>query len=427
MRINMMPLCSVTVFLCLFLWACGGRNAPDRAAQENPVRDTETPLPGIDAPLMEARPFSPYLPGADDSSYARYREEAARIASSLDGRVLAAQVLLVGMDNKNYLSGEMKNILMALPPGGIMFFKYNLNVEKDKVRSFLTECSELTVSVSGITPFLAADHEGGAVHRFGPGVTRLPAAASFWELAEIEGRDEALTAVEELSRLSAAEIRDLGITLNLAPVAEVLSDDNSAFLETRSYGPDPDFTEAAASSFIRGMDALGVACAVKHFPGNSQGDPHDGEVALDVDRDALDRIIRPFAGIIRTLRPAALIVSHVKVPVLDPLRSSSLSPVVMDWLREDLGFTGIIVADDFSMGAVAASGTSPGDAAVEALISGADMVMVWPLDIAAVYEAILNALEENRLPRSRLREAAEHILAEKLRYGLAVDAAGDIL
>ncbi|MDR2617755.1 MAG: glycoside hydrolase family 3 protein [Treponema sp.] len=416
-----------SLFLCLFLWACSGRNAPDRAARENSVPGAETRAPEIEAPFSEERPFSPYLPGADDNSYAMYREEAARIASFLDGRVLAAQVLMAGMDNKNYLSGEMKSIFIAVPPGGIMFFKYNLNAEKDKVRSFLTECSELTVSVSGITPFLAADHEGGAVHRFGPGVTRLPAAASFWELAEIEGKDEALAAVEELSRLSAAEIRDLGITLNLAPVAEVLSDDNSAFLETRSYGPDPEFTEAAASAFIRGMDALGVACAVKHFPGNSQGDPHDVEVVLDVDRDALDRIIRPFSGIIRTIRPAALIVSHVKVPALDPLRSSSLSPLVMDWLREDLGFAGIIITDDFSMGAVAASGIAPGDAAVEALISGADMVMVWPLDIAVVYEAILKALEENRLPRSRLREAAEHILAEKLRYGLAVDAAGDIL
>jgi beta-N-acetylhexosaminidase len=365
---------------------------------------------------------SGYLPGADDLSYARYRKEAAAIAALMDDRFLASQVLLVGLDNKNFLSIDNAAILRNAPPGGIMFFKYNLDAEKDRVRSFLGECSNLVVAAGcGIAPFLAVDHEGGLVHRFGPGIEKLPPAASFWELAEAESRAAALEAIEELASLSAVEMRDLGISMNLAPVAEILNDDNKYFLETRSYGPDSGFTEEAASAFIRGMDAAGIACVVKHFPGNSSEDPHSGTPSISAGKPALDEMVKPFAAAIENLRCPAVMVSHVMVPAVDPLRNASLSPLVLDsWLRDELGFEGIIMADDFAMGAVAASRLSPASAAVEALIAGADMVMAWPLNIGAVYGAILGALEDGYLPRRRLVEAVERILAEKIRYNIII-------
>jgi hypothetical protein len=111
-----------------------------------------------------------------------YREQAARMASSLDDFYLASQVLMTGLDNRTGLSGAVKSLLGDYPPGGIMFFKYNLNTDKEGVRSFLGECSALVTAAipEGIAPFLAVDHEGGLVHRFGPGVERLPEPASFW-------------------------------------------------------------------------------------------------------------------------------------------------------------------------------------------------------------------------------------------------------
>jgi beta-N-acetylhexosaminidase len=112
-------------------------------------------------------------------------------------------------------------------------------------------------------------------------------------------------------------------------------------------------------------------------------------------------------------------VSHVTVPARDAENPSSLSRAVMtDWLRGELGFRGIIIADDFSMAAVASRGIAPEDAAVEALIAGADMVMTWPSAIVPVHRAIAAALADGRLPRQRLLEAVERIAAEKLRYGL---------
>jgi beta-N-acetylhexosaminidase len=238
-------------------------------------------------------------------------------------------------------------------------------------------------------------------------------------MAQTQGEHIALAAVENSARASAEELRGLGITLNLAPVAEILGAENRAFLETRSYGPDPGFVEKAASAFIRAMDASGIACAVKHFPGNSAEDPHFGTSVIRADRDGRDSMTMPFRGIIRSVRPAAIMVSHSIVQAIDPQRNASLSHnVISTWLREELGFSGIVLADDFAMKAITANHIRAEEAVVEALNAGVDMVMCWPSNMVLIHSAILLAVQDGRLKRERLLDAAERILAEKLRYGL---------
>jgi beta-N-acetylhexosaminidase len=111
-------------------------------------------------------------------------------------------------------------------------------------------------------------------------------------------------------------------------------------------------------------------------------------------------------------------VSHALVPAWDPERIGSYSPVIIrQWLREGLGFRGMVLADDFSMAAAAAR-TSPEEAAVLSLGAGADMVMAWPSGLQKLRDAILAALEQGTLSRPRLEEAAARIIAEKIRLGL---------
>ena len=346
----------------------------------------------------------------------RYSEEASLIASSMDDALLAAQCLLTGIDTIPFFSDFMKSILQEIPAGGIMLFRYNLTGSKDEISLFLKDLSDFIGAASGILPFMAVDHEGGLVQRFGKELTWLPAPFSFWEMAQIDGEAVALKAVEDLSRLSGEELWDLGIDLNLAPVVEVLSPDNQAFLGSRSYGPDPGFTEKAASAFIRGMGTAGIACTIKHFPGNSAADPHYGHSEINADRPTLDTIIKPFYNIIQELHVPVLMVSHAVVTAIDAERNGSLSPaLITGWLREELEFSGIVLADDFSMQAVAARGISAEEAAIQALNAGVDMIMCWPSNIASIHEAILLAVQEDRLPRQRLLEAAERVIAEKLR------------
>jgi len=182
---------------------------------------------------------SDYLKQAQSSA-------SAEIAATLDDSDLAAQVLLTGIDGKAALTPAMRSILERIPAGGIMLFKNNLDTSKAEVKKLLSETALLVAARTGIVPFMAVDHEGGLVHRFGPGVMKLPSAFSFWELAQREGQDAAIEKAGTLYRRSAEEIRSLGITMVLGPVAETLDDDNRVFLQTRSYGPDPAFVQAAA-------------------------------------------------------------------------------------------------------------------------------------------------------------------------------------
>jgi beta-N-acetylhexosaminidase len=346
------------------------------------------------------------------------REKAVQMAKRLDDRALAAQVLLTGVDGKGSLDNGMETLLRRVPAGGVMLFRYNLSVKKMEIPPFLEAVSGAVRSGGGIVPLIAVDHEGGYVHRFGEGVTRLPAPLAYWEKTRAGGktRQETLAELEEDAFRSGEELRGLGITLNLAPVAEVLTDGNRAFLDDRSYGPDAAFVEAACAAFIRGMERAGILCAVKHFPGNTGDDPHKGKSVLVADRAELNRMVAPMIRLLKSPRPPVVMVSHVLAPAWDSQRSASLSPAVIgSWLRGELRFGGLVLADDFAMGAAS---STPEDAAVDALNAGVDMLMAWPLNINAIHAAILDALREGRLPRARLEDAAARIIYEKLRLGI---------
>jgi beta-N-acetylhexosaminidase len=200
--------------------------------------------------------------------------------------------------------------------------------------------------------------------------------------------------------------------MNFAPVAEHLVDDNRSFLHSRSYGPDPVFTAYASAAFVRGMEQNGVLCVIKHFPGSAGPDPHYSLSVLDVDRAALDILASPFAALIND-GARAIMAAHTLVPVLDSEIASLSSVVMQNWLRDELGFDGIIISDDFIM--AAAGGLSPEEAAVRSVAAGADMILVWPAHLRRTHNAFISALENGQLSRERLIDAVERIIYEKLR------------
>jgi len=362
------------------------------------------------------------------------RERAARIASALDDRQLSAQVIITGIDGKGNLSRDMKILLSECPAGGIMLFRYNLNTDDSAIQKLIAESVALIAEGNAvklpaapevfitIPPLVVLDHEGGKVNRFMPGTADLPAASSYWETAQSEGRGNAIAQILTDSFNTGNKLTGLGVNFNLAPVAEFLNEDNSAFLEGRSFGPDPEFTVDAARSFIIGMGLARVICAVKHFPASAGADPHYFPGKLNGDKEALAELVFPFASLIQDNIARAIMVSHSAVPAWDEKNIASLSPAVMgEWLRQELGFEGLIISDDFSMGAATASGSGrmrPEDAAVQSLIAGADIVLVWPPDLRRTHQAIQAALADGRLSRQRLEESAGRIIYEKMGIGL---------
>jgi len=343
------------------------------------------------------------------------RIRAREIASSLDNRLLAAQLLISGIDGRESLLPHMETLFTAYPPGGVMLFSYNLNTGNNSIRRHLSQVSSLILDKTGIPPFVAVDHEGGTVYRFQNGVAVLPPAASYLETFLSQGRESALVKIADDALKAAREINALGINMNFAPIAEILTDGNRSFLDSRSYGPDPYFTAEASAEFIRAMKQSGVICVVKHFPGSAGPDPHYSPSVMEGGRAEIDALVFPFSHVIKN-GARAVMVAHTSVPSIDN-KIASLSQIVMrNWLRDELGFDGIIISDDFTMAAATAS--SPEEAAVLSVAEGADMVLVWPPDLARTHAAFVAALEDGRLSRERAEDAAARIVYEKLRLGI---------
>lgn len=358
------------------------------------------------------------LPVSRQSAESRAR----KIVEAMDDRTAASQILLTGIDGASSLSPASAAALHEAPPGGVMLFKYNLGKGSDAARLLTTSVSAAIEGslrdrgVSPVPPFVAVDHEGGRVHRFGDDATRLPAAAAFGAL----GKD-ARAVCEEAAFLSGSELRSLGVNLNLAPVAELSDAESEQFLGDRAYGSDPETVSAAAGGFVAGMRRAGIACVVKHFPGNAAADPHKSLPTINADKKRLDELLRPFALVFSGDDPAAVMVSHAIVSALDPDSPASLSrAVIEEELRKRLGFDGMVVSDDLRMGAIAATGRKPPQAAVEAVAAGVDLVMTWTGDLVAVRDALVGAVADGSLSRARLDQAATRVIAAKIRYGVFV-------
>jgi beta-N-acetylhexosaminidase len=257
---------------------------------------------------------------------------------------------------------------------------------------------------------IGTDQEYGVVTRIRSGIVQLPSAMAFGAAG-----DPALT---ELAWAAAgADLAALGVNVDFAPVADVLGP--RGVVGSRSFGGDPQAVAAQVSAVVRGLHAAGVAATLKHFPGHGHTtvDSHAGLPVLERTVAQLEaEDLPPFvAGI---AAGADLVMSgHLEVPALQPGVPASFSArVLVDLLRERLGFAGVVICDALRM--VPAMRWPPGEAAVRALLAGNDLLL-QPPDLAAARRGLLDALADGRLPRARLVEAVDRVIALKRRLAAA--------
>jgi len=346
-----------------------------------------------------------------------FEARSRSIVSAMDNASLAGQVLMVGVNGLKSPSTASATLLREVRPGAVLLFGFNLS-EDPRIVAGLCEGLRLEVTSRipepALPPFIAVDHEGGPVYRFKGGLTRLPSA---WRLGHA-GKAAALAA----GTAAGTELRAVGISMNLAPVVEALTSTNRAFLSDRAWSDDPLAAAALAGAFIDACQSAGVAAVAKHFPGNAE-DPHTKQPVLDVSRTELERVyLAPFAAAARR-GVAAVMLSHARVPALDPDRPVTVSADAVAELKDGLGFRGIVLSDDLVMAAIARPGAAGsmriGGLAVAAMLAGVDMLMVsGGNDIREVWIALQKAITEGSLPRARLEDAAFRIVYQKLRFGL---------
>jgi len=285
---------------------------------------------------------------------------------------------------------------------GVILFRRNLGTPA-QIRALTRDLR----AAAGHKLLIAVDQEGGRVRRLpSPPYPAYPAAG---ELAArgIEAEVEAVA--EEV----ATTLAGLGINTNLAPVLDVVDDPATSVIRDRSFGRDPATVARLGAAWVRGSERGGVVSCLKHFPGHG-ATRDDSHLSLAVVKDAEATVIArdraPFAALIDRSIPMVM-TAHVRYPAVDPLLPATLSArIVRGWLRDELGFTGVVVSDDLEMAAIARY-FSPEAVVRRFWAAGGDLLLVGEDQhyAARLAEAACAALDDGGLPPARVEESLARV------------------
>lgn len=350
--------------------------APTRSINFQPNEPTLSPVPAFPQSLLESM--------------------------TIEERV--GQLFLARCDAETAVS-DIEKLHLA---GFILFSKDFQNQTPDSISQTLSSYQ----SASKIPLLLAVDEEGGSV-------TRVSSHRAFRSNPFPSPRDTfrtgGLEAVLEVEEEKYKLLSELGLNVNMGPVCDI-ADDPNAFLYARSLGQDSFVTAEFVSRTVRLARAYRVGSVLKHFPG--YGNNSDTHTGITTDRRSLEAFwekdLIPFSGGI-SAGANCVLVSHTIVEAFDSTLPASLSPEVHAFLRDSLGFQGVILTDDLVMEAITDQ-FGAGEAAVLAVLAGNDLLC--STEYAVQYQAVLEAVQSGRIGSDTLDTAVLRVLQWKQDLGL---------
>ena len=345
-----------------------------------------------------------------------------RINEIISGMTLeekAAQLFMItpealtGMDPVTAAGETTRKALEEYPVGGIIYFRKNL-VNPEQVRTMTANIQTYAMERTGLPLLLSVDEEGGSVTRFGnnPGFD-FDASADMKAIGESGDPQQAYELGERLGSF----LYDLGINMDNAPDADVLSNPQNTVVRDRSFGSDCEVVSEMALAELRGLESQGVIGMLKHFPGHgaTAGDTHEGYAYTDASLEEMKaNELVPFADGIEA-GVDVIMVGHISCPQVtgDDLPASLSEKMTTQILRQEMGYDGFLITDAMNMGAVSENYSSS-EAAVAAIRAGIDMILMSQ-DFQQAYEGILNAVESGELTEERIDESLRRITALKLK------------
>lgn len=310
--------------------------------------------------------------------------------------------------------GEMtRQALASKPVGGIVYFSDNI-----RSRNQITGMIANTQSYSKIPLFIGVEEEGGTVARVSDrlGTTAVSPMATYGEQADAQ-------AVLDIGKTIAANIAQFGFNLNLAPVADVITNPNNTALGSRSFGTDAAVTSEMVAAMVQGLQEGGVLSCLKHFPGEG-GAQTDAQTGASVSTRTLAELrqaeLLPFrAGI--DAGAQLVMVSHMSAPSItgSNVPCDLSAEIVTNLLRGEMHYQGIVITDSHQLNAITDSYTSA-EAAVLALQAGCDMILM-PDGLTDAANGILSAIERGDLTEARIDESVLRILTLKYQIKLCKD------
>jgi beta-N-acetylhexosaminidase len=319
------------------------------------------------------------------------------------------QLAVVGFAGTT-LPEDLRALAREFDLGGVILFARNVE-SPEQVAGIAQQARQLAQE---LPPWVGVDQEGGRVARLRRPLTEWPPMVTL-------GRadDEALA--RRFAAALARELLAVGMSIDFAPVLDVLTNPKNPAIGDRALGERPEAVARLGAAIVEALQGSGIAACGKHFPGH--GDTGvDSHLDLPLVEHPPDRLravdLVPFRAVIAA-GVTAIMTAHLLVPALDEANPATLSPrIVNGLLRGELGFDGLVFTDDLDMKAISGRLTRE-RAVVSALGAGCDVVLLCGDDIqghAAALEALVRAVEHDEIPWTRVEQALAHQRRAKERF-----------
>lgn len=342
--------------------------------------------------------------------------------SQMSLREKIGQLFLFSLDGTQY-TDAMHRLIAERHAGGMALFSYN--VSTPAALTELTNAMQRDALEYGmpVPLFIAADQEGGRVLRLqGDAFSPFPSPMGLGAADDLDLTTRVAAAIGE-------EMLACGLNMNFAPVLDVNTQPSNPVINVRSFGSDPVKVAQQGAAFIRGLQSAGVVATGKHFPGHGSttADSHYDLPIVTLERGRLLDELAPFAEGIHA-DVGALMTAHVLYPALDAMTPATFSaPIMLDLLRGELGFGGVLISDALTMGAVSQARDNPIYVMRDALAAGVDMLTFGALpdgsppsltDQIQMLEMVVTLVESGLVAETRIEDSARKILNLKERFGL---------
>ena len=407
---------ALIVFLCVLLTGCAptpGTGSQSTGSQSTPqdssVQSSDSSSQGSSSGTPDASqdpedPPSQTDPGTHSSSTENQDQIIEELLSAMTVEEKVGQMFFVRCPDV----GAAEAVSEYKLGGYILFGRDFKNKTAEQVRNDISSYQ----SAAGVPLLIGTDEEGGTVVRASSNPNLFPhSGLSPQDLFAQGGMD----AIIQDARQKSVTLLDLGVNVNLAPVADVSTDSND-FIYDRAFGQDAQATAEYVSNVVKTMDAQGIGSVLKHFPG--YGNNVDTHTGVAIDERPYETFqtsdYLPFTAGIQAGADAVL-VSHNVMTCVDDQLPASLSPAVHKELRETLGFQGVIMTDDLAMDAVAAyaGDQSP---AVMAVKAGNDMIVTT--DFQTQIPEVIQAVKSGEIDEEQIDQSVTRVLKWKYDLGL---------
>lgn len=377
-----------------------------------PVKTEQEPNPKVDHISLFTQIEK--NPGQQEQTEKPNQSENQTISAVISNMSLEdkiGQMILAGVSGTT-MDANAKQLINQIHIGGIIFYQNNFETPAQAVQFV----NQLKAGNSSSQPLLlGVDQEGGRVARLPGGLVNFP---SNKQIGQVNNPEFSF----KVGTLLGQELKEFGLNLDFAPVLDINSNPNNPVIGDRSFGNDAEIVSKLGVQTMKGIQSQNVITTIKHFPGH--GDTSvDSHLDLPVVNKSLKELkeleLIPFE---RAINQGAdvVMVAHILLPQLDKANPGTMSKAVMtDLLRKQLGFTGVIITDDMTMGAITEH-FDIGQAAVESVKAGSDIILVGHdfQNVVKIISSLKTAVQNGEISEQRLNESLERIIQLKRNYSI---------